>query len=61
MITASKTYESNGPRSGSDGEPDYRGHYKNASIDPMRTSDLIYWSFQVSKAMEYLTSRKVCF
>lgn len=38
----------------------YRGDYKNLIVKPSCTHDLICWSFQVARGMEYLASRKVC-
>lgn len=46
-----------------DVEPDwrsnYRGDYRNATVRPIKTSDLLCWSFQIARGMEYLASRKV--
>jgi hypothetical protein len=39
----------------------YRGDYKNLIVKPSCTNDLICWSFQVARGMEYLASRKVYF
>jgi len=39
----------------------YRGDYKNLITKPISTHDLICWSFQVARGMEYLASRNVCF
>lgn len=36
----------------------YRGDYKG-HVKPISTSDLVAWSFQVARGMEYLASRKV--
>ncbi|XP_017787251.1 PREDICTED: vascular endothelial growth factor receptor 1 isoform X2 [Nicrophorus vespilloides] len=36
----------------------YRGDYKG-NVQPICTKDLLTWAFQVSRAMEYLSSRKV--
>lgn len=33
---------------------------KNTLIKTLHTYDLICWSWQVARGMEYLTSRKVC-
>lgn len=38
----------------------YQGDYKNLILKPSCTNDLICWSFQVARGMEYLASRKVC-
>lgn len=59
-------------RAGSDGyliskdmdvEPDwrsnYRGDYQNTTVRPIRTADLICWSFQIARGMDYLATRKV--
>ncbi|XP_022178523.1 vascular endothelial growth factor receptor 1 isoform X3 [Myzus persicae] len=37
----------------------YRGDYKNLIVKPSCTHDLICWSFQVARGMEYLASRKI--
>ncbi|XP_050420983.1 vascular endothelial growth factor receptor 1 isoform X2 [Adelges cooleyi] len=63
-------YEDSGTQIGSDGylvpdevEPEwrsnYRGDYKNLNVKPTCTHDLICWSFQISRGMEYLASRKI--
>lgn len=39
----------------------YCGDYKHVVTKPLCTSDLICWSYQVSKGMEYLASKKVRF
>lgn len=36
------------------------GDNKNGNIKPLCTYDLICWSFQVARGMEYLASKKVC-
>lgn len=36
----------------------YRGDYRG-DVKPISTRDLITWSFQVARGMEYLASRKV--
>lgn len=46
-----------------DNEPDwrsnYRGDYRNTFVKPISTTDLICWSFQIARGMDYLASRKV--
>ncbi|XP_065201888.1 vascular endothelial growth factor receptor 1-like isoform X2 [Planococcus citri] len=46
-----------------DNEPDwrsnYRGDYHNTTVKPIKTADLICWSFQIARGMDYLASRKV--
>ncbi|XP_050544021.1 vascular endothelial growth factor receptor 1 isoform X2 [Daktulosphaira vitifoliae] len=37
----------------------YRGDYKNLNVKPICTHDLICWSFQISRGMDYLASRKI--
>ncbi|XP_025418891.1 vascular endothelial growth factor receptor 1 isoform X3 [Sipha flava] len=37
----------------------YRGDYNNLIIKPLCTHDLLCWSFQVARGMEYLASRKI--
>lgn len=39
----------------------YQGDYKDENISPLCTHDLICWSFQIARGMEYLSSKKVCF
>lgn len=39
----------------------YLGDYENENVKPLCAHDLICWSFQVSRGMAYLASRKVCF
>ncbi|VVC44268.1 Protein kinase, ATP binding site,Tyrosine-protein kinase, active site,Immunoglobulin [Cinara cedri] len=62
--------DDSGTQIGSDGylvpdevEPEwrtnYRGDYKNLTVKPICTHDLICWSFQVARGMEYLASRKI--
>lgn len=41
--------------------PGYQGNNKNLSTKPIYTYDLINWSFQVTRGMDYLSSKKVCF
>ncbi|CAH1110876.1 unnamed protein product [Psylliodes chrysocephalus] len=36
----------------------YKGDYKD-NVNPISTKDLIAWSFQIARGMEYLASRKV--
>lgn len=36
----------------------YKGDYKG-DVKPISTSDLLAWSFQVARGMEYLATRKV--
>lgn len=68
---SSKKIDDSGTTIGTDGylvpdvaEPEwrsnYRGDYKNLIVKPSCTHDLICWSFQVARGMEYLASRKVC-
>jgi len=68
----SEKYDDSSTQIGSDGylvpdevEPEwrsnYRGDYKNLIVKPSCTHDLICWSFQVARGMEYLASRKVYF
>lgn len=68
---SSEKYEDSSTQLGSDGylvpdeaEPEwrsnYRGDYKNLIIKPSTTHDLLCWTFQVARGMEYLASRKVC-
>lgn len=68
-ISVSVKPEDSSTQIGSDGylvadEPEwrsnYRGDYKNLIIKPSCTHDLLCWSFQVARGMEYLASRKVC-
>ena len=37
----------------------YRGDYKG-DVKPVSTRDLITWSFQVARGMEYLASERFC-
>jgi len=37
----------------------YRGDYTTVDIQPITTTDLLCWSFQIARGMEYLASRKV--
>lgn len=44
-------------------QPEWRSNYKGdykGNVKPISTSDLLAWSFQVARGMEYLASRKVC-
>lgn len=38
----------------------YSGDYNSGDIEPLDTHDLLCWSFQVARGMEYLASKKVC-
>lgn len=45
-------------------QPGWRSNYKgdynyNKEARPISTSDLLTWSFQVARGMEYLANRKV--
>lgn len=37
----------------------YRGDYREQSVKPICTQDLLCWAFQIARGMEYLASRKV--
>ncbi|XP_046747840.1 vascular endothelial growth factor receptor 1-like [Diprion similis] len=37
----------------------YRGDYKDHNLKPIRTQDLLCWAWQVSRGMDYLSSRNV--
>lgn len=37
----------------------YRGDYENVNISALCTHDLICWSYQVARGMEYLSGKKV--
>ncbi|XP_046748827.1 mast/stem cell growth factor receptor Kit-like [Diprion similis] len=37
----------------------YRGDYKDQNLNPVCTRDLLSWAWQVSRGMEYLSSRNV--
>lgn len=43
-----------------DWRSNYRGDYKG-HVKPISTNDLLAWSFQIARGMEYLASRKVLF
>ncbi|XP_066998855.2 platelet-derived growth factor receptor alpha [Anabrus simplex] len=52
---------SSGSGSGS-AQPEWRSNYKSdyrGKVRPITTQDLICWSFQIARGMEYLVSRKV--
>lgn len=38
----------------------YHGDSKNLNIQPLRTYDLVNWSFQISRGMEYISNKNVC-
>lgn len=42
-----------------DWRSNYRGDYREQCVKPVCTQDLLCWSFQVARGMEYLASRKV--
>lgn len=44
---------------GSQWQDHYRGDYQAREVQPIRTTDLLCWAFQISRGMEYLASRKV--
>lgn len=44
---------------GSKSQGHYRGDYQAREVQPIRTTDLLCWAFQISRGMEYLASRKV--
>jgi len=39
----------------------YHGDYKDQNLKPICTQDLLSWTFQVARGMEYLSQRKVSF
>jgi hypothetical protein len=39
--------------------PKYRGDFKSAEVPHVTTKDLVCWSYQVARGMEYLASRQV--
>ncbi len=40
-------------------QDEYRSDYQRRDTQPIRTTDLMSWAFQVAKGMEYLSSRRV--
>lgn len=38
----------------------YCGDYNSENVQPLNTNDLLCWSFQVARGMQYLASKKVC-
>jgi serine/threonine protein kinase len=45
--------------SSSEQQANYRGDYQHMEVRAIKTTDLLCWSFQIARGMEYLASRKV--
>ncbi|XP_046482601.1 vascular endothelial growth factor receptor 1-like isoform X1 [Neodiprion pinetum] len=37
----------------------YPGDYRGIETDPLRTRDLVFWAWQISRGMQYLSAKKV--
>jgi hypothetical protein len=67
-VCTDMSYVSNSPtvigtdgnrRTSSSSNGHYRGVYQYRDVRPITTTDLLCWSFQLARGMEYLSSRNV--
>lgn len=61
LSNGQSTLTTDGARSsvGGQWQDHYRGDYKALDVEPIKTTDLLCWAFQIARGMEYLASRKV--